>query len=86
MKAITLSRLLMKQNKNRHGGAFLMAINALQKNAKKAVSSDMTRLSNNDYNDRKIIIHNGAMNAYIQNVSYCKRSIRDMKTYQKECK
>ncbi len=26
------------------------------------------------------------MNAYIQNVSYCKRSIRNIKTYQKECK
>ncbi len=28
----------------------------------------------------------GVMNAYIQNVSYCKRSIRDMKTYQKKRK
>ncbi len=28
----------------------------------------------------------GVMSAYIQNVSYCKRSIIFMKTYQKECK
>ncbi|MBB4077284.1 hypothetical protein GGR08_001615 [Bartonella fuyuanensis] len=54
--------------------------------AKGSVPSDMTQLSNSYSNDKNNLTQHGGMSAYIQNISYCKRFIKDMKTYQKESK